>query len=95
MEQVPYPKLEKFPNWKNDIVFTISNVNCTLSERIDAEIQSYEKVSEYDQEMPQSHTADQPTAPWERDTEHRQPQRNKKVKQQLSRVHTGLKSTWI
>ena len=23
----------------------------------------YEKVSEYDQEIPQSHTADQPTAP--------------------------------
>ena len=23
-----------------------------------------EKVSEYDQEIPQSHTADQPTAPW-------------------------------
>ena len=24
------------------------------------------KVSEYDQEIPQSHTADQPTAPWGR-----------------------------
>ena len=28
------------------------------------------KVSEYDQEMPQSNTADQPTAPWGRVTEH-------------------------
>ena len=25
------------------------------------------KKTEYDQEMPQSHTADQPTAPWGRD----------------------------
>ena len=29
-----------------------------------------EKVSEYDQEIPQSHNADQPVAPWERATEH-------------------------
>ena len=28
------------------------------------------KVSEYDQEIPQSHTADQPTAPRGRVTEH-------------------------
>ena len=26
----------------------------------------YQKVSEYDQELPQSHTADLPTAPWGR-----------------------------
>ena len=31
----------------------------------------YEKVSEYDQEIPQSHTADQPTAPLGRATEHK------------------------
>ena len=31
-------------------------------------------VSEYDQEIPQSHTADQPTAPWGRATEHIQSQ---------------------
>ena len=29
-------------------------------------------VSEYDQEIPQSHTEDQPTAPWGRATEHSQ-----------------------
>ena len=29
-----------------------------------------EKASEYDQEIPQSHTADQPTAPQGRATEH-------------------------
>ena len=29
-----------------------------------------EEVSEYGQEMPQSHTADQPMAPGGRDTEH-------------------------
>ena len=28
------------------------------------------KVSEYDEEIPQSHTADKPMAPWERGTEH-------------------------
>ena len=31
-------------------------------------------VSEYDQEIPHSHTAYQPTAPWGRATEHRQSQ---------------------
>ena len=31
-----------------------------------------QKVSEYDQEIPQSHTADQPTAPVGRATEHLQ-----------------------
>ena len=34
------------------------------------------KMNQYDQEMPQSQTADQPTAPLERDTEHRQPHHN-------------------
>ena len=29
-----------------------------------------QKVSDYDQEIPQSHNADQPTAPWGRATEH-------------------------
>ena len=28
------------------------------------------KVSEHDQEMPQSHTADQPKAPWRKATKH-------------------------
>ena len=32
------------------------------------------KVREYDQEMPQSHTADQPVALSGRSTEHQQPQ---------------------
>ena len=31
-----------------------------------------QKVSEYDQEIPQSHTEDQPTAPWGRATENSQ-----------------------
>ena len=31
------------------------------------------KTSEYDQEMPQSQTIDQPSAPWGRHTEHRHP----------------------
>ena len=31
---------------------------------------SYLKVSEYNSLIIQSHTADQPTAPWRRDTEH-------------------------
>ena len=31
---------------------------------------SFQKVSEYDQEIPQSHTADQPTAPWGRATDY-------------------------
>ena len=30
----------------------------------------YQKVSEYDQEIPHSHTADQPTTPLGRATEH-------------------------
>ena len=30
----------------------------------------FQKVSEYDQEIPQSPTADQPKAPWGRATEH-------------------------
>ena len=32
------------------------------------------KVSEFDQETPQSHTADQATAPWGKATEHLQEQ---------------------
>ena len=32
----------------------------------------YEKVSEYDQKIPQSHTADQLTAPWGRATRHQE-----------------------
>ena len=28
------------------------------------------KISEYDQEIPKAHTADQPTTPWDRATEH-------------------------
>ena len=31
-----------------------------------------EKVNEHDQEIPQSHTADHPTAPWGRATEQQQ-----------------------
>ena len=31
-----------------------------------------QKASEYDEEIPQSHTADQPTARWRRATEHLQ-----------------------
>ena len=30
----------------------------------------HKNESEYDQKIPQSHTADQPTAPWGRATEH-------------------------
>ena len=33
-----------------------------------------QKVSDYGQEIPQSHTADQPAAPWDRVTEHQQSQ---------------------
>ena len=32
------------------------------------------KVSEYDKEIPQSHTAYQPTTPWGRATEHQKSQ---------------------
>ena len=35
------------------------------------------KGSEYDQGKPQSHTAEQPTASWERDMEHEQQQDSK------------------
>ena len=38
----------------------------------------FQKVSEYDKEMPKSHTTDQPTAPRERDIEHNQPHAIKK-----------------
>ena len=30
----------------------------------------WKKISDYDEEMPKSHTADQPSAPRGRDTEH-------------------------
>ena len=36
------------------------------------EEQTPQKVSEYDQEIPQSHTAYQPMAPWKGGTEHLQ-----------------------
>ena len=43
-------------------------------------LDALKKVSEYDQEMPQSHTADQPTAPsWGRFTERQQKQDIKKT----------------
>ena len=53
--------------------------------------EGHEWVSEYDQEIPQSHTADQPPAPWERATEHRQSQdirRTIKVRQLLDSHET-------
>ena len=48
------------PKWDKDGVcmHTIINVSFTT-----------QKVNEYDQEIPQSHTTDQPTAPWRRGTE--------------------------
>ena len=53
------------------------------------------KVSEYDQKIPQSHTADQPTARWGRATRH---QEDKKVKSffpvkmiaKLERTHSNV-----
>ena len=49
-----------------------SHQNWTLLElrqmNIDTDVKY--KVSEYDQEIPQSHTADQPAAPWWRAAEH-------------------------
>ena len=38
----------------------------------DVKIVPFQNVSEYDQEIPQSHTADKPTAPRGRATEHLQ-----------------------
>ena len=49
------------------------------------------KVSEYDQEKPQSYTADQPlTAPWERDTEHYHPLDIKKTTKARPRGGGGM-----
>ena len=41
-----------------------------FSETTDSEHLSYWEISEYDQEIPQSNSADQPTAQWGRATEH-------------------------
>ena len=46
---------------------TIAHIICTWSNDVDMH-----KVSEYDQEIPQSHTTDKPIAPWGRVTEHLQ-----------------------
>ena len=35
-------------------------------------VQEELKASEYDHEIPQTHSADQPTAPWRRETEQKQ-----------------------
>ena len=55
------------------------------SYRITLVLSFNKKVSEYDQELPQSHTAVQPTAPWVRYTEQLQPHDSKnnhyKIKQ--------------
>ena len=58
-------------------VFTVCKNTCLGVSRIQKVKRSERKyinqnVSEFDQEIPQSHTADQPTAPWERVTEHLQ-----------------------
>ena len=46
-----------------------------------------QKVSEYDQELPQSHTADKPTAPLGRATEREIPGRQTLCNNQLSLPH--------
>ena len=52
--------------WFIILTFTIFLEPCTLK------IPTYLNVSEYDREMPQSQTADQSNAPWERATGHLQ-----------------------
>ena len=47
-------------------------INSWLSGHTQQVVLDSQKVSEYDQEIPQSHTAAQPTAPWGRVTEHLQ-----------------------
>ena len=51
------------PIINTDIVVFIFAFNAAL-------FNIFQKKSEYNQEMPQSHTADQPTAPRRRDTEY-------------------------
>ena len=46
----------------NAQIFLIYQSHTTSSERIGQRL-THQKVSVYDQEIPQSHTADQPTAP--------------------------------
>ena len=56
------------------------------------------KVSEYDQKIPQSHTADQPTAPWGRTTRHQEDIQSKatttlfpiKMIAKLERTHSNV-----
>ena len=56
---------------KNDIIYQ-SNTHKSKEEKQIKYIitkHTHDKVSEYDQEIPQAQTADQPTPPWVRDKE--------------------------
>ena len=50
--------------------FNAIRENKTLAKSSKSTVPFGLKVSEYDQEIPQSHTADRPTAPWGRATDH-------------------------
>ena len=58
LEVVCFIILYKQPNVVSHHVWTFADEMAQMSK----------KESEYDQEIPQSHTADQPTAPWGRAT---------------------------
>ena len=53
------------------------------------------KGSEYDQEIPQSHTAEQPTAPRRRATEHQQPQDITKTQKQSNPLSFSASSLYL
>ena len=54
------------------------------------------KACQYDQEMPQSHTADQPTAPWGRATDHFLSQSIKKaVNVKQAALSLSFPSRWL
>ena len=54
---------------------------------------AYQKVSEYDQELPQPQTADQPTAPWGRATGHLQLQDIQKTTKNINQLSLFLVKT--
>ena len=52
-------------------------------------VTKHQQLSEYDRELPQSQTKDQPTAPWCLDAEHRQPHGSKNIIKICVKIHVS------
>ena len=75
---------------KSEIIVLSNDLDQYLQVKSHYPLLTYQKVSERYQKMPRSQTADQPTAPYGKFTEHRQPQHNLSLHRRPTKTQTNL-----